>query len=99
MHTRPVLGLLLLAGACGGGGTASTPDAAPVVQADAAQLAPDAATARDAAAPDLTDYLTRDVRGMVALAGTWAPDDVPGVGLVDFWGVVKLGAGQLEGVV
>jgi hypothetical protein len=95
-----LLAVLSLSITACGGGMSSPPDARP------ADAAPPVADARaDAAAPDagppgtdITVYLVRDVTALLSLAGTYRPVEAAETGVVDFWGVVRLGAAQAEGV-
>ena len=104
MSLGRLLGIpLLLVAACGGGTTTAPADARPAA-GDAAPAAPDAAVP-DAALPDagppgtdISVYLTADVTSRLTMAGTYRPIAAPEIGLVDFWGAVRLGAAQLEGV-
>jgi hypothetical protein len=106
---------LIAVAACGGGSTATNPDAppgspdaaAPPLDArppDAAAPTPDARPP-DAAAPDaapppsISDWMTKDPTPLLSVAGTWNPIGVADTALIPFWGVARLGAAQLQGVV
>jgi hypothetical protein len=98
---RCLLVAVLALAACGGGSSAPANPDAPLLVPDASAPRPDAPppdAPPDAAPPSITDWGTRDPTPLLSLAGAWQALDADG-SLVLFWGVARLGAAQLQGVV